>query len=70
MNESQAPAAKQFRTCAYCRASTPVNHANGVVISYKSTGKVDIEVSLHKSCAAAWSKRFAHSIPIEIAAVE
>jgi hypothetical protein len=54
------------RTCEFCRDSVPVNHTNGIVVSYQAEGKKDISVLLHKSCAAAWSKRFTQSVAIQI----
>jgi len=59
----------QQEICAFCRASTLVSPANGVIVTYKSGGKTDISVSLHKSCAAAWSKQFAQSIATQISRV-
>jgi nitrate/TMAO reductase-like tetraheme cytochrome c subunit len=56
--------------CVFCHNASPVNHENGVMVSYKSEGKRVICVLLHKSCAAEWSKRFMHSVPIQIAAVD
>jgi hypothetical protein len=54
------------RTCEFCRASSPVNHTNGIIVNYQAEGEKDISVLLHKSCAAAWSKRFTQTILIEI----
>jgi len=66
MNEAKT----RTKICAYCRASAPITEANGVIVRYESTGKTDIAVSLHKSCAAEWSKRFTQSVPIRVTAVE
>jgi hypothetical protein len=54
------------RTCEFCRGLTPVNYANGITVVYKSEGKRDVCVLLHKSCAAAWSKRFTHTVSMQI----
>ena len=56
-------------TCAYCHDSNPVNHENGVAITYKSDDTLDVRVLLHKSCAAEWSKRFERQIPIHVSPV-
>jgi hypothetical protein len=56
--------------CAFCHGSDPVNQDNGVMITYQSYGKRDIQVLLHKGCAAEWSRRFEHSIPIQILPVQ
>jgi hypothetical protein len=57
-------------TCAFCHGPNRVNQDNGVMITYQSYGKQDIEVLLHKGCAAEWSRRFQHSIPIQILPVQ
>jgi hypothetical protein len=57
-------------TCAYCHDSNPVNHENGVAITYKCDDKRDVRVLLHKSCAAEWSKRFERTISIQISRVQ
>jgi hypothetical protein len=36
------------RTCEFCRASSPVNHTNGIIVNYQAEGKKDISVLLHK----------------------
>jgi hypothetical protein len=56
--------------CAFCRGADPVNHDNGVMITYEYEAKRSARVLLHKGCAAEWSRRFAHSIPIQISAVQ
>ena len=66
MNEAET----RTKICAYCRASTPITEANGLMVKYESTCKTDIAVSPHKSCPAAWSKRFTQSVPIRITAVD
>jgi hypothetical protein len=58
------------KTCVFCHDANPVNYENGVTVSYKSEGKRVICVLLHKSCAAEWSERFTHSVPIQITTVE
>jgi hypothetical protein len=55
-------------TCAYCHDSNPVNHENGVAITYKRDDS-DVRVLLHKSCASEWSKRFERSTPIHVSPV-
>lgn len=57
-------------TCAFCHGPDPVTHDNGVVITYQYEGKRDIRVLLHKGCAAEWSRRFEHTIPIRISPVQ
>ena len=52
--------------CAYCHGPNPVNQDNGVVITYEYKGKKPARVLLHKGCAAEWSKRFEHSVPIKV----
>jgi hypothetical protein len=56
-------------TCSYCHDSNPVNHENGVAITYKCDNTLDVRVLLHKSCAGEWSKRFEHSTQIHISPV-
>jgi hypothetical protein len=56
-------------TCAFCHGPNPVNSDNGIMITYQLDGKRDIQILLHKGCAAEWSRRFEHSIPIQISPV-
>jgi hypothetical protein len=42
------------------------NYTNGIIVNYQAEGEKDISVLLHKSCAAAWSKRFTQTILIQI----
>jgi hypothetical protein len=58
------------KICEYCRNPHPVTQENGVIVRYKSAGNVDITVMLHKSCAAAWSKRCTQDVPVQFVAVE
>jgi hypothetical protein len=53
-------------TCAFCHDANAVNSENGVIVTYRSEGKRDISVLLHKSCATEWSKRFDHSVAIRV----
>jgi hypothetical protein len=55
--------------CVYCRKANSVTRENGVIIKYKMDGR-DLQVVLHKYCAAEWCKRLPQVIPIEIAPVE
>jgi hypothetical protein len=54
--------------CEYCRKSNPVTKENGIIIKYKIAGK-DLQILLHKYCAAEWCRRLPQVIPIEIAAI-
>jgi hypothetical protein len=53
-------------TCNFCQDARPVNRDNGVIVTYRSAGKHDISVLLHKSCAAEWSKRFDRAVAIQV----
>jgi hypothetical protein len=57
------------KTCEYCRALVPITPANGITVKYNHD-MADITVSLHKSCAAAWTRQFTHAIPIRIVPID
>jgi hypothetical protein len=61
-----APMTATPNICAFCHRRDPVTHDNGVVVTYEYKGKSPARVLLHKGCAAEWSKRFEHSVPIQI----